>query len=71
MRKSATREQLCDAVARNLREFGYPDARGDNVLTVYLFGQFAKSQLKEHAEKYPEDAAVIAPMIDEIGRLKL
>lgn len=67
----ATREQLSEAVARNLREFGYPDAKASNVLTVYLFAQFAKPQLEEHAEKYPEDAEVIASMLSDIEKLRL
>lgn len=65
-----TREQILGAVARNLREFGYPDCTADNVLTTYLFGQFAKSQLEDFMELNPSTSDIVQPMLDEIAALK-
>lgn len=64
-----TRDKLCAAGAKNLREFGYPDARPDNVLTKWLFAQFFKSMLEETMEEQPDARAVIEPMLAEIAAL--
>lgn len=50
--------QILDAVAANLREFGYPDARGDNITTTRIFAMFAERQIKEFGEKHAGDPNV-------------
>lgn len=64
------RDQLLKAGAKNLRQFGYPDARPDNLLTTFLFGQFFKSMLEETLEARPALADTINPMLAEIAALK-
>lgn len=65
-----TINMLCEAVARNLRDFGYPDAKGPMIREVWeamkqgktkfdlphgIVGMFAESQINDHREKF--DAA--------------
>ena len=41
-RKTTTKSQLCNAIARSLREFGYPDALGEMIeetMTAWLAGK--------------------------------
>jgi hypothetical protein len=65
------RTDILGAVARNLREFGYPDCTADNVLTTKLFAMFARDQLVEFMEKHEgnqEVASTVQPMLDEIDK---
>ena len=55
---------------RALREFGYPDARADNVLTTYLFARFFRSALEDLLEARPITKDVIEPMLAEIDALE-
>lgn len=68
----ALRDDVLGAVAANLREFGYPDASADNILTTRLFAMFARSQLADFMEKHEgnrEVAGAIQPMLDQIDAL--
>ncbi len=70
MDKPITIDMLCEAVARNLRDFGYPDATGAMIREVWeamkagksgsdlphgIIGMFAESQINDHRAKF--DAA--------------
>lgn len=70
MARKITIAMLCDAVARNLREFGYRDVSGPMIEDVWqamkagktgsdlphgIVGQFAESQITDHRAKF--DAA--------------
>jgi hypothetical protein len=65
----ALREEILGAVAKSLVEFGYPDARADNILTTKIFAMFARSQLEDFldGQKNPEVIAVVNPMLDQIA----
>lgn len=46
--------QIKEAIAANLREFGYPDASAENVLEGGVLTMFATRQIEEFAEQHPE-----------------
>lgn len=58
-----------DAVAKNLREFGYPDASAENVTSVRLFAMFARDQVQDFGRKHIANAEVqdaVAVVLAEI-----
>jgi len=64
------KQEILAAVARNLQEFGYPDATKDNVATTKLFAMFGTSQVEEFAEKHRDNAEVqkvCQEIVDEMG----
>jgi len=42
-----TRRKLLENGARNLRNFGYPDATAENILDVMIFRELFKAMLKD------------------------
>lgn len=48
----AMKQEILAAVARNLQEFGYPDATAENVATTKLFAMFGRDQVEGFAEKH-------------------
>lgn len=50
--------QILEAVAANLREFGYPDARADNITSTRLFSMFAEDQVKGFGRQHAGNADV-------------
>ena len=67
----ALKDDILEAVARNLKEFGYPDARADNVTTTRLFSMFGKSMVEDFAEKHadkPEVQAVTAEILADMEK---
>lgn len=46
------KDEILKAVARNLQEFGYPDAAADNVSKTKLFAMFGKSMVEEFQDKH-------------------
>lgn len=62
---------ILEAVAKSLREFGYPDCTAENVLTTKLFAMFARTQLEdfmEASEGNQEVVGIVQPMLDEIDK---
>lgn len=47
------KKQIKEAVARNLRDFGYPDASADNVLAGGILTKFATRQIEDFADEHP------------------
>lgn len=45
------KERILDGVAKNLREFGYPDATAQNVATTKLFAMFGKDQVQDFMDE--------------------
>ncbi len=52
------KDEILKAVARNLQEFGYPDAAADNVSKTKLFAMFGKSMVEEFRDKHGKDSHV-------------
>jgi len=44
------RNAVLESVAKNLREFGYPDATAENVATDWLYAKFVLSNLEEERD---------------------
>lgn len=63
------RSTLLKRIAKGLREFGYPDATNENVLTEKVFALFARRDLDEALEARPDLAPIIQPMLNEIERV--
>jgi hypothetical protein len=42
------RDKLIKAGVRNLKEYGYPDANADNILTDMIYAGFFKSMLEDN-----------------------
>lgn len=59
------KQQILEAVAANLRDFGYPDAKASNVTTTRLFAMFGKRMVEEYQEKHERNTDVVAAC-DEI-----
>ena len=57
--------QILEAVAANLREFGYPDAKADNITSTHLFSMFGRDQVQGFKDKHAGNAEV-ATACDEI-----
>jgi hypothetical protein len=60
--------EIREAVAKSLREFGYPGATAKNITEVWLFGQSAKSQL-EDARDHPALQADCDALLAEIAAI--
>lgn len=65
----ALKQDILGAVAANLREFGYPDATGENVATTKLFAMFGKDQVKEFGEKHADNAEVQAAVSEIVAEM--
>jgi hypothetical protein len=59
------RSKLIDAGVRNLREFGYPMANKNNILTDDVFKRFFVSMLRDNLGKGADDA--INGLLTELG----
>jgi hypothetical protein len=57
---SIVREKLIASGVRSLREFGYPTASEENILTDPLFSAFFKSQLEEAHEQLKDAPGKLA-----------
>ncbi len=54
-----SRQQLIEAGVNNLKEFGFPDANKDNILSDAVYARFFGRMLLDSKEKHPEAAADI------------
>lgn len=59
------RDQLIDAGVKNLREFGYPMANKNNILTDDVFKRFFVSMLRDNFGQGADDA--INGLLKELG----
>ena len=59
-------DKLIHAGARNLREYGYPDASADNILTVPVFAAFFRSMLESNLGHGDEADRITRDLIAEI-----
>ena len=57
---------LKDAGAKNLREFGYPQATAENILHDYIFREMFKKMLDDNEGQKPEIDAAISVIREEI-----
>lgn len=53
-------QRILEAVAGNLNDFGYPDARYDNITSTRVFAMFAESQVADFGLKHRLDPEVKA-----------
>lgn len=47
------RRQILESLVRGLKEFGYPSVTAENIITDYVYREFAIPQLKEVLELQP------------------
>lgn len=62
--------QILEAVAANLREFGYPDAKADNVTSIGIFAAFAEPQVLNFGHQHKGNAAVEAAVAEIAAECK-
>ena len=62
------REELLRAGVANLREFGFPRATQDNILTDEVYKAFFLCMLQDNKGKVPQADPVIDELISEIER---
>lgn len=58
------RYKIIEAGVRNLKEFGYPNASKDNILTDPIYSAFFKSMLEDNLGKGADEA--INQLLSEI-----
>jgi len=58
-----TRQKLIAAGVRNLKDFGYPSARPENILTDRIYSRFFDSMLADHEG----DTVIVAKLREEIA----
>ena len=58
------RDKIIEAGVRNLKEFGYPDASKDNILTDPIYSAFFKSMLEDNLGKGADE--VINQLLSKI-----
>lgn len=77
MAKPDIREQLLEAGAKNLREFGYTNATAADILKSYVMAQFFIRMLEETREKvepYPMKYPIVVAidgLLAEAKKVKL
>lgn len=61
------RNQLITAGVRNLKEFGYPEVNGDNIITDHIYSVFFRRMLEENRDA--NEAAMTREIADACDAL--